>query len=125
MERKGLLSQCQEIALIWDKPGRERRLEELGWETEYTFSVGELRPRFDAFKNQVGFEHEKREQMNVRSHLLMTEVAYRKKIIDVCVFVIPAGRDASVKRTERELKGELFTHYFPLQVPVYLIEYSE
>lgn len=128
LKKKGLLAECLEIALFWSKlskGNREKRLEELGWRTEYEFSVGQLRPRFDAFKSRVGLEHERRQQMNVRSHLLMTEVAYWEGIIDACVFIIPAGRDASVERTERELKGELFTHYFPLQVPLYLIEYGK
>ncbi|MGV9103940.1 MAG: hypothetical protein ACOC3C_07490 [Candidatus Thorarchaeota archaeon] len=55
---------------------------------------------------------------------MMMEAAHKQGLIDAGVFAIPAGKDASVRRTEKELKGEIFTKYFPLQIPLYLIEYQ-
>jgi len=60
-----------------DSTERKERFQAFGWELEYSYSIGNNRPCFDAFKNRVGVEYERREQMNVRSHLLMMEAAYR------------------------------------------------
>ncbi len=128
LKEKELVEECRKIAENWctDKDNNRKRIEDMGWDCEHTFSVGCNRPRFDAFKNGVGLEHEKGEQMNVRSHLLFMEVAFRKRIIDVGVFILPdRGYDANVRRTKRELKDEIFTKYFPLTVPVYLLGYKE
>lgn len=129
LKDKGLYQELRTLASEIGETGadstkRKERFQAFGWELEYGYSIGNNRPRFDAFKNRVGVEYERREQMNVRSHLLMMEAAYRQDLIDVGVFIIPSGRDASVSRTENELRDELFTYYFPIYSPVYLIEHE-
>ena len=63
-----------------------------------------------------------REQMNVRSHLLFAEVAYQKGLIEIGVFILPMKGQGTFGRTVREVtKYDVFTKYFPLQVPLYLI----
>jgi len=127
--KKGLLEEIRMLTeAIADDGGRKSdykgHMEESGWETNYTLYIGNNRPRFNGYKDRIGLEYEYREQMNVRSHLLMMEAAYRQNVIDAGVFIIPSGRDASVKRTKRELKDELFTYHFPIYSPVYLIEHE-
>jgi hypothetical protein len=107
-----------------DATERKERFQAFGWELEYRYSIGNNCPRFDAFKNRVGVEYERREQMNVRSHLLMMQTAYRKDLIDVGAFIIPSGRDVSISRTENELCDELFTYYFPIYSPVFLVKHK-
>ena len=111
-----------EFAETDEKPARV--LERHGWETEETVAVGANKPRFDGVKNRIGLEHERREQMNVRSHLLWTEAALRKNVIDAAVFIIPAGNKASIDRTFRELNDEIFTRFFPITCPILLIQYD-
>jgi hypothetical protein len=99
-------------------------LRALSFEPEWSFNAGGNRPRFDAYSEQwkVGIEREMRQQMNVRSHLLFTEMAYRKGLIEIGVFILPMKGQGTFGRTVRELtKCEVFTKYFPLQVPLYLI----
>jgi len=102
----------------------EELLRALGFEPEWSFDAGGNRPRFDAYsqKWKVGIEREMREQMNVRSHLLFAEVAYQKGLIEIGVFILPMKGQGTFGRTVREVtKYDVFTKYFPLQVPLYLI----
>lgn len=129
LKEKGLLGELRTIVndiapVSSDTEARQEKMRERGWETEYTYSIGDNRPRFDAFKDRVGVEYERGQQMHVRSHLLMMEAAYRMNLIDAGVFIIPTDRMASVSRTENELTDELFTYFFPIYTPVYLIEHE-
>lgn len=134
LDKKGALKTCRVLVEKCDGQLKDEPelLEELGFEAETPISVKGLRPRFDAFHGswKIGVELEKREQMNVRSHLLFTEIAFRKKLIDVAVYILPVrgenqGKKANFTRTRRELtETELFSEeYFPLMVPIYLIGY--
>ena len=125
---------CKTLATTQKSP--EAILGEFNWITEYVVGIGENRPRFDGFKQGIGLEHEAREQMNVRSHLLWMEAAYQKGKsedgaetfytgIDMGIFIIPTEtRGASVDRTKSELKDEIFTRHFPIECPIVLIEYD-
>jgi hypothetical protein len=102
----------------------KRVMDEYDWTTDKVIAVGGNRPRLDGFKARVGIEHEKKEQMNVRSHLLFGEAIYQQNEIDIWVGIIPTGSDATVGRTAREFNYAIFTEYFPLEVPAYLIGYE-
>lgn len=127
-------SLCDSLAETTDSP--EAVLDEFDWITEYVISIGDNRPRFDGYKDKVGIEHEAREQMNVRSHLLWMEAANQQEKndhkldsfatgIELGVFIIPRGTDgASVDRTKRELEDDIFSKYFSIECPIVLIEYS-
>ena len=126
LRQKGLLDEIGEMCDLWrsQEGGPNPILAEFDWETEYRFSIGPNRPRFDGFKNQIGLEHETREQMNIRSHLLWAEAGYQSDEIDASVFVIPSGNYGSVSRTARELNDEIFSKYFPIDCPLLLVEYD-
>jgi hypothetical protein len=125
LREKGLLEEIERMcAKIADDEGWTEVLTDHDWETERVVTVGDNRPRLDGFKDGIGLEHESREQMNVRSHLLWMEAAFQKAIVDTGVFIIPAGPNASVKRTNNELNDEIFTDYFPIECPLYLVEYE-
>jgi hypothetical protein len=126
LRQKALLDQIGEMCDLWrnQEGGPNPVLAEFDWKTEYVFSIGQNRPRFDGFKDRVGLEHETREQMNVRSHLLWIEAGYQSDEIEAGVFVIPSGNYGSVSRTARELNDEIFTEYFPIKCPLLLVEYD-
>lgn len=137
IQEKGLSQETQNLCEELAEESNEltSTLEEFGWTTEYTIRIGKNRPRFDGFKESVGLEHESREQMNVRSHLLWMEAAYQREKsdtgleslsrgIEAGIFIIPADNDASVERTKRELGDKIFTKYFPIECPIVLIEYQ-
>lgn len=44
--------------------------------------------------------------------------------VDVGVLIVPTDRDPSLRRTRREVTGPLFSRYFPLGLPLYVIEYD-
>ena len=125
-QQRGLVDEIGDMCELWrEQQGSPNGvLAEFGWETEYTFSIGNNRPRFDGFKNRIGLEHETREQMNIRSHLLWAEAGFQSDVIDACVFVVPSGNDGSVRRTHRELNDEIFTKHFPINCPFLLVEYD-
>lgn len=126
LRQRGLLEEVGEMCEAWRQRERDPNaiLSEFGWETEFVFSVGENRPRLDGFKDRVGLEHETREQMNVRSHLLWSEAGFQDGVIDAAVFVIPTGNYGSVGRTQRELNDEIFSTHFPIECPLLLVEYE-
>lgn len=111
------------------EPALKAVLREHGWgETVVPVASGN-QPRFDGLQQRVALEHEAREQMNARSHLLFLEAAYREREIDAAVMVIPMRKytgGAAVERVVNETTGEgrLFTYHFPLFVPLYLVEYD-
>jgi hypothetical protein len=65
--------------------------------------------------------------MRARWHLLKMQAAHERDTtqgIDVAVLIFPADQDPSLRRTRRELEGPFFTTHFPIQLPVYAIEYT-
>lgn len=126
-------SLCDSLAETTENP--ETVLDEFGWITEYVVSIGDNRPRLDGYKDEVGIEHEAREQMNVRSHLLWLEAAYQQERsgdglnsfatgIELGIFIIPTDTEgASAIKTKRELEDEIFSRYFPIECPIVLVEY--
>ena len=127
LREKGLVDEIHAITEeIADTTGTDKAakqvLERFGWEPGYLIPVGRNKPRLDGFKSKVGVEYEKGEQMRVRSHLLFGEAMYQQGDIDIWVCIIPTANDSSVRRTANEFGYTLFTEYFPLEVPAYLIE---
>lgn len=127
LRQKGLLDEIRTITEeIADTAGTDtaakRVLDDFEWETDHVISVGQNLPRLDGFKSKIGVEYETGEQMRVRSHLLFGEAMYQQDEIDVWVCIIPSENDSSVRRTANEFDYALFTEYFPLEVPAYLIE---
>ena len=126
LQQRGALEPCQAVARRYSGRPEENDelLRALGFEPEWSFGAGGNRPRFDAYSQEwkVGIEREMREQMNVRSHLLFAEVAYQKGLIEIGVFILPMKGQGTFGRTVQEVtKYEVFTKYFPLQIPLYLI----
>ena len=126
LRQRGALEPCRAVARRYSGLPQENQelLRALGFEPEWSFDAGGNRPRFDAYsqKWKVGIEREMQEQMNVRSHLLFVEVAYQMGLIEIGVFILPMKGQATFRRTKREVtECDLFTKYFPLQVPLYLI----
>lgn len=145
LEQKGILNEVHEIPSIWAKyPGqrhyteRSNQLDSLGgWETEVQVDLGptesshheRLTPFLDCYhaNENVAVEHEKKEQMRARWHLMKMQAAserYETLDIDVAVLIFPAEKDPSLRRTKRELQGPFFTEHFPIHIPVYAIEYD-
>jgi len=126
LRQRDALAACRAVASRWSGTPKQNSalLLSLGFEPEWSFGAGGNRPRFDGYseKWKVGIEREMREQMNVRSHLLFTEIAFQKGLIDVGVFILPMAGQGRFVRTVRETtEFEIFTRYFPLEVPLYLI----
>jgi len=125
LRQRGALEPCLTVARCSPADLKDNEfLGTLGFVAEWSFDAGGNRPRFDAYSQQwrVGIEREMCEQMNVRSHLLFAEIAFQKGIVGVCVFILPMKGQGTFDRTVREVtKYDLFTKYFPLQVPLFLI----
>ena len=107
VQMKGLLDELHDLCAAWSSYAGPPNdvLRRFDWETEYGFAIGENRPRFDGFKDRVGLEHETREQMNIRSHILWMEAGFQTDVIDAGVFVIPRGGHGSVHRTRQVSQG--------------------
>jgi hypothetical protein len=126
LKERGALPYCHAIVERYGGRPEENEdvLRDLDFEPQWSFNAGGNRPRFDAFSQEwkVGVEREMREQMNVRSHVLFAEIAYQKDLIEVCVFILPMSGKATFGRTVREVtEYDVFTEYFPLELPLYLI----
>jgi hypothetical protein len=125
LRQRGALEPCLAVARCYFGCLEDNEiLRALGFEPEWSFDAGGNRPRFDAYSQEwkVGIEREMREQMNVRSHLLFAEVAYQRGLIEIGVFILPMKGQGTFGRTVREVtKYDVFTKYFPLQVPLCLI----
>jgi hypothetical protein len=145
LEEKGLLESVREIPLVWceypsqsDYTDRSSALADLGgWETEVQIDLGpsdsphvdRLTPMLDVYHpdHHVAVEHEKKEQMRARWHLMKMQAASERTEaldIDVAVMLYPTGQDASLDRTRRELEGPFFNRHFRIHLPVYVLEYS-
>jgi len=75
----------------------------------------------------IGVEHEHKEQMRVRWHLMKMQAGANEPAIlevDVGVMLYPTGRDCSLRRTWRELERPFFSEHFPISLPVYVVEYE-
>lgn len=88
-----------------------------------------LTPFLDVYHpdQNVAIEHERKEQMRARWHLMKMQAAHERAgtlDIDVGVLIFPTERDPSLRRTRRELEGPFFTKHFPIHMPVYVIEYA-
>ncbi len=145
LDEKGITEQIHEIPRIWseypsqyDHTERTAAFSELGnWETETQIDLGpeeephskRLTPFLDAYNPEynVAVEHEKKEQMRARWHLMKIQAASQRfdsLDIDVGVLIYPTDRDPSLRRTRREIQGPFFSKHFPIHLPVYAIEYS-
>lgn len=145
LEQKGIKDEIHEMPSIWAEyagqynySARSEALDELGnWETQVQIDLGpghrdhheRLTPFLDSFhtSHQVAVEHEKKEQMRARWHLMKMQAANERDgtvDIDVGVLIFPTDQDPSLRRTRRELEGPFFTEHFPIHLPVYAIEYS-
>lgn len=146
LREKGLLREIHQMPEIWAKyPGQAQysqlseALEQLGgWSTEVQVDLGpedrshneRLTPFLDAYHpdHRVAIEHEKKEQMRARWHLMKMQAAHERDQtlgIDIGVLIYPTNRDPSLRRTRRELEGPFFSEYFPIHLPIYAIEYFE
>lgn len=146
LEEKGILDEVHEMADIWARyPGqsnysdRTEAFDRLGgWQTQVQIDLGpedsahhkKLTPFLDAYHpgHLVAVEHESKEQMRARWHLMKIQAAYERSNtheIDIAVLLFPTDRDPSLRRTRRELEGPFFTEHFPIYIPVYALEYSE
>jgi len=122
LEDKRLLKECREIA----NKDWKSKAKKFDWEIDSPTKVDNLTlryPKYDAYKDQVAIEHEKKEQMRARWHMMKMEVGFREGEVDVGVMIIPSGEDPSLKRTKYELEKGVFAHHFPLEVPIFVIEY--
>jgi hypothetical protein len=144
LEQKDILNEIHEMPSIWsehphqrDYSERSTALDELGgWQTEVQIDLGpdhsshneRLTPFLDAYhpKHNVAVEHERKEQMRARWHLMKIQAAHEREQtlpIDVAVLIFPTDQDPSLRRTRRELKGPFFNEHFPIHIPAYAIEY--
>lgn len=126
LSQRGALEPCRTVAQHYSGSTGviKELLRNLGFEPQMRFDAGGNHPRLDAQHPEwkVGIELEMGEQMNARSHLLFTEIAFQKELVEVGVFILPMKGQASFGRTMREVtEYEIFTKYFPLRVPLYLI----
>lgn len=145
LEEKGILDEVHGMPDLWAKYPRQSDYSDLsaaleglgGWQTEVQIDLGpddsahyeKLTPFLDAYHpgHHVAVEHEKKEQMRARWHLMKIQAAHERpstRQIDVAVLIFPTDRDPSLRRTRRELEGPFFTEHFPIHIPVYAIEYS-
>lgn len=145
LEKKGILDAVHEMPEIWTKYPRQRDYSDLsdaldrlgGWQTEVQIDLGpaksdhheRLTPFLDAYhpNHHVAVEHETREQMRARWHLMKIQAAHERSEtlpVDVAVLLFPTDQDPSLRRTRRELEGPFFTDHFPIHIPVYAVEYS-
>ena len=145
LEQKGVLDEIHQMPAIWSKYPRQgdysNRFDALtalsAWETEVQIDLGpedrahyeRLTPFLDAYHpvHHVAIEHETKEQMRARWHLMKIQAAHEREEtlpIDVAVLLFPTERDPSLRRTRRELEGPFFSEHFPITIPVYVVEYT-
>jgi|GEM_PF-7059699 hypothetical protein len=145
LEQKGILKDVHSIPAIYAEHAgqynyseRSAALDELGgWQTEIQIDLGpeershneRLTPLLDIYhpQHRVAVEHETKEQMRARWHLMKIQGAAERNQtlpIDVCVLIFPTDKAPSLRRTRRELTGPFFTEHFPIHIPVYAIEYG-
>lgn len=127
LEERGALVACRQLAIECEgDPSKNKDLVHcLGFRGKTTIPIGDNRPKLDAYSSKwkVGVEREFQEQMNVRSHLLFTEIGHQLGMIEIGVYILSISNSkANFKRTFNELtEYDIFTKYFPLTVPLYII----
>lgn len=145
LEEKGVLDEVLRMPQLWMEFSGQGDYSELsqafmdlgGWETEVQIDLGpsesahheRLTPFLDAYHSghSVAVEHEKKEQMRARWHLMKIQAAEERQNalpIDVAVLIFPTDRDPSLRRTKRELEGPFFSEHFPIHIPVFVMEYT-
>jgi len=145
LKSKGILEEIHQMPSIWQEHSgqysyteRSNALADLGgWETEVQIDLGpdhrdhheRLTPFLDAYhpEHNIAIEHEKKEQMRARWHLMKTQAAQERDQtldIDAAVLIFPTDQDPSLRRTRRELEGPFFNEHFPIHIPVYAVEYT-
>jgi hypothetical protein len=145
LKQKGILDEIHEIPFIWATNAGQHNYSERsealdkfgGWGTNVQVDLGpdhrshheRLTPFLDIYHSDhcVAVEHEKKEQMRARWHLMKMQAAHEREEtldIDVGVLIFPTDRDPSLRRTRRELDGPFFNNHFPIHFPVYVIEYT-
>lgn len=145
LKEKEILEEIHEMPSIWaENTGqgnyseRTKAMEELGgWQTQVQIDLGpahrphneRLTPFLDGYnpEHAVGIEHERKEQMRARWHLMKMQAAHERDQtldIDIGVLIYPTDRDPSLRRTRRELEGPFFNEHFPIHLPIYAIEYA-
>lgn len=146
LRQKGVLKELKQLPEIWAEhsgqgsySARSEALYDMGgWETQVQVDLGpadsphaeRLTPFLDAYHDdhRVAIEHERKEQMRARWHLMKMQAAGERSDtlpIDVGVLIYPTERDPSLRRTRRELNGPFFSEHFPIELPVFVIEYAE
>jgi hypothetical protein len=146
LESKGALDDVLKMPSIWteypyqrDYSERTSAMSELGgWETQVQIDLGpdqrphneRLTPFLDAYHpdHAIAVEHEKKEQMRARWHLMKIQAAQEReqtKDVDVAVLLFPTDQDPSLRRTRRELSGPFFNTHFPIHIPVFALEYGK
>lgn len=145
LEEKEVIDEIREMPSIWTEYPHQRHYSDRadafdtlgGWKTQVKIDLGpdhrphneRLTPFLDAFhsKHRVAIEHEKKEQMRVRWHLMKMQAAHEREKtldIDVGVLIYSTDEDPSLRRTRRELEGPFFTTHFPIHLSVYVLEYA-
>jgi len=127
LKKKNLLDECRKLTKIWED---SEQMKELGWDDEHKFRIDKKklsRPkRFDYYKDGVALEHEQKQQMDARWHLMKMDIGYQKNELDVGVFLFPKipRNDANLDRMKKELESKLYQKYFPIEVPIFVIQYK-
>lgn len=145
LEEKGILSEIHTLPQVWEEHGgqhsyseRKAAAAEIGdWVLQEQLDLGpsgaphneRLTPFLDAYSyaHSVGVEHERKEQMRARWHLMKMQAGANESAtldIDVGVMLYPTDRDCSLRRTRRELEGPFFSEHFPIALPIYVVEYE-
>lgn len=145
LREKEVIDEIHQMPALWTKYPRQSDYSELkaamqelgGWQTEVQIDLGpeyaehhqRLTPFLDAYHpgHRVAVEHERKEQMRARWHLMKTQAASERPAtlpIDATVLIFPTDKDPSLRRTRRELEGPFFTEHFPIHIPVYAVEYT-
>lgn len=131
-EDKGPIDDIDTVCTHWRGTDRSVRDEmqarlENDWQFERSFSVKNLKPKFDMMCRDIcGLEREKGWQMHIRSHLLFAEAAHQQDIVEMLALIVPVrAKNGNFDRTLRELGEDLFTKYFKLEVPIYLVGFAK
>lgn len=145
LEEKGILEEIHELPRVWiEHSGRYKHDERVAaasdvgdWVLNEQIDLGpagaphneRLTPFLDAYSyaHSVGVEHEKKEQMRARWHMMKMQAGANEPTtldIDVGVMLYPTDQDPSLRRTRRELEGPFFSEHFPITLPIYAVEYE-
>ena len=146
LSEKGLEQEIPDVAEAFREFGggnrrkseRQEVLKPLGWRQEVSIKFtapqtdGSIsrNAAFDAFKNGVAVEHERKEQMRANWHLMKMDAGFRDprgfsgdKEIEVGVLLTPSdGSPPKCGRTRNDVLSVL-SNYFGFSVPLFVWEY--